>query len=276
MTDNASNAVYTVLQFLPSTARGEIVNVGIIAADNAHARCELLSSWRRVQSFSGDALSGVRLILDRLCQRAPNITIETLEELAARDHGAIRFTPLRQSTLPLDRLATEMARLYLVDVKSTTVSLRGRSEVKAIVKSHARSAIRQIVHEDVAVEHLIGTSIQGEVGPHTFDAVLGNGKKTGLLHGISFEEGEPGHLLEYSEAVAFRVSDVLSIQPGVGAGIMMLEPRHDVTPNYSKVLQSFEMAQKALTSVTATLLDEKTVDPWLETIARKAAPALLS
>ncbi len=161
--------------------------------------------------------------------------------------------------------------MYLVDHGRPDAQLRGRREVKALVKARTRAALRLHVLNDEAVERLLRSSLRGVAAPHAFDAVIGNGRAVGVLHGVSYEEGPASAQFERSEALAFRVFDVREKDSDIKAGIFALAPLNGATPQYSDVLAGYERARTILESVGATILDEVTLPAWLDSVATVAA-----
>lgn len=273
MGSETSGAYFSVIQLTPTAALGERINVAVLAADATGARIQLLANWNRAKRFSGGNLAGVRAMLERLRGRIESdsgLDVEAVRRLAERDHGALSFTELRASTESVDTLLASAAKLYLVERPHSAANLRGRAEVKHLVRAVAREALRKQVSKPEDVEALLAGSLRGQSDEHSFDAVVGNGRKIGVLHGLSFEEGQEFLLIKDAHALAFGISDVKLMDSSIDAGVMALPPKQNETKDYARMLDAYERAKRVVESVHATVLDEQTVPAWLGDIAAVA------
>lgn len=267
-----SGAYFTVIQLSPNPAQRERVNVGVLAADSSQVRIRLLTNWRRAQRFSGGNLGGVMSVLDRLRSAIESdigLTFDDIRKITQRDHGALEFTQWQASTEQVEALLKTVTGLYLVDRPHTLANLRGRAEVKNLVRARARDVLRGQVNPEEA-EALLASSIRGQADEHAFDAVVGNGRKVGVLHGLSFEEGQDSVLMKEANALAFGIYDVRLKDSAIDAGVVALPPKKDETPGYARMLEAYERATRILESVSAAMLTESTMNDWLGQIAAAA------
>src|SRR4051794_3280223 len=104
---------WSIVQFLPNSARLECINIGVVAFDDSGVvRTRFLSDWARVVHFAG---RDVTLFLKEVAEDAKTWRAEDVTKMSRRGHGAIQVTRPGLSLPNIDRTIESIAKTYLVD-----------------------------------------------------------------------------------------------------------------------------------------------------------------
>ncbi len=208
---------YSVLRFVPDSARGEFVNFGAIAGDDESGDWELrlIQNLRRAKAIDDHSRLGIALAfadvieahiaaLDRLPETgAERMSAQLLERWADEMQNVVQVSrpaPIvaQSATNALDIVFSE----HVVD--PTARQFRFEKKHRAVTETK-RAYRRHHVPDDAVAQRILVES-----GPYDgmFDFAIVNGRVLQLVHCWSFQLPDQAGLAEEVKAWAWMVSEL--------------------------------------------------------------------
>jgi hypothetical protein len=110
------------------------------------------------------------------------------------------------------------------------------------MSSHPPKTLKQLVQ--------LHRSLEGKLGEHQFDVVLGDGKPLAAVNALSFEVASKRALQMEVDATAWALDDVRHLDDKIPLAVFVLPPTN------SDAEQVFRSASKIIKALGAKLLDD--------------------
>ncbi len=270
---------FSVIQYMPNPVSGECVNIGVIVFDDTAVRVRFLTNWARVRNFANENITFLKEFKDEInealeeqlrlpfMESHPQVNSEVITQMAAKWTNSIQLTAPRASLKPLDILLETISAQFLTQPSSEQRGYRDRATAASLVKRYLKVALEESAGKDRAAKYLHSSGeVEGKFGPHTFDAVIANGRPFVAVQGLSFELPKAIQLNLLVNSVAFEVYDVKEKYKRLPIGIMALRPTRGPK---SRANEIYNRARKTYEGLKATVLDEGEADEWMrEQISR--------
>jgi hypothetical protein len=263
---------YVVVRYHPVSDNGECVNVGVIAYDGAKVMATFVKHWGRIQRFGHEDITFLREFARDVEHRSSpaadpsvRLTMDSVEEMAARWAQSIQFSAPAGSTLGVEQLLDQVAAHFLPQPKDGAPSLRDRRAAKKVAVEALKEAfvLRGIHH---AADYIAKDPvIPGRVKKHKLDFAVHNGVPRDGVIAFSFEGGVNERLMTEVEAAGYAIGDLKEENPGLGLSVVVLEPKVE-SPEYG-------VALGVLLGKGARVVPEDEADAWAEEVAGRAAHA---
>lgn len=212
---------YSVVRFVPDTARGERLNAGVIVADAKSSdfqlrtlkspRLKAIAPQKLVNSFF-DYLHDLRSLADARSNggREEHAALTLLNDLYEKNQGILQLAPpIPVSAANIDEATQLVARMFLVGYAP-----HRRTQVagKATLGKHLRTAFenRGLIHGQDWFDRVL---VKGRKSPNEtpFDFAVKNGQIVQLTHTWNFALTDIGSLRESIKSVAFGAEEVRKV-----------------------------------------------------------------
>ncbi len=211
--------IYSIIRFVPDTARGEFINVGVLAGSEETGEWDIrtVSNQKRARNLDDqDALPAVWQFLNEVGRLVDNndpnerlvveqrLTEQWLNELWQTSNNVIQFsqpTPINAATL--DDAISSLYGTFILDPTTATLSyLRKTRAVNAMRNAYVAEGLRKDIdlHEHSIVH--AGDFVE------QFDFAVANGAAVQLSQAWSFQIPNQAQLSQNVKAFAFTVEQI--------------------------------------------------------------------
>jgi hypothetical protein len=210
--------VYSIIRFVPDTAKGEFVNIGAIAGSDATGEWEMrtVTNKKRARSLDDAQILGrVLTVVDdveRKIERSgselalePDITNEAwLRRLSEECNNALQFT----EPIPIvAENADEVLRFAFRELVADPATLRNAYKRKDVAYWRARAAYLEIgIRRDQDLFERV--LVHGSHYKDQFDFVVANGRAVQLAQAWSFQLPNQEELIRDLKSWAWTVRDI--------------------------------------------------------------------
>jgi hypothetical protein len=266
---------FSLIRFVPDTARGEFVNIGAIAGDETADDWSLrwISNFARAKAIDAQELlptaKAFTAVLDARFAALDRPTLDTrpptlawLRQLAIEMNNVIQVTEPAPVVADSAEAALDLVfERLLVDPAKTTYRFKKKNEAQAVVR---RAYANNAVPSSAIKERVTITSAGFDTG---FDFAVHNGRAVQLVQCWSFELPNQAELAEEVKAWAW-VTRHIRDQGGVATSLDGMDVPRDLDiavvyiPPTEADAAAFEQARSVFAelSVTAETYDSANAD----------------
>jgi len=270
-------AYYSVVQYVPDATRGERVNIGVLATNQAGtaAGAKFLHNWSRVRQFGREDISFLREFaqwVENQIKMQPSLfeppprrwNVDLLNQMGREWQNSIQLVPAKPSTLSMSDL---VERMYERLVKEPAPRQRGfrdkRSATHKAVRAVKRAVIERLQRPEAAERVKTREWIKGSLDEHRFDLVVQNEHPLVAAQGLSFEVPYSPEMEKDIDALAWAVDDISRTDLGPTVSIIALPPQGKSA--------EYDRARRIYEELGATFVLEHEIDPWAADVAAKLA-----
>ncbi|MHB8778882.1 MAG: DUF3037 domain-containing protein [Anaerolineales bacterium] len=265
---------YSVIQFIPNPISGECINIGVLAFEHDKADVRFVTNWSRVKRFAGVDITFLKsfareleestttdLLLPGFAQ-GPRLNEEIIQKMIGEWANSVQFTETRVSVKPLSDLIDGISKQFLTQpAQRGERPYRDRTSAIKITKIYIRTALEERVGKEQAAHLLqLQQDVEGKYGPHTFDAVIANGRPYMAFQAVSFELPIASELDQTVDALAFKISDVRQINSSLPIGVLALPPKSD---SHGRAKKIYDRALLTYKGLDASVITENGAPKWM-------------
>src|SRR6266850_2314066 len=240
-------AHYSVVQYVPDPIADERINIGVIVIDGDEVLFRFLARWHRVKQFGAkdlrflrDFAKGVELQHTNFGTPQNRWTVDTLKRLSGWT-GSIQLTEPRASLNGGVPLLEEVVSQFLKDEVSAERVHLSRADAITLSVRAVRVALRDRFGPHASDYLKTRFPLQGQLSPHHFDLVAGNGHPFFAAQALSLQLVDQRTLERDINAAGWALEDIQARNAQFPIALLAVPPIEPVVD--AAVQENVERAQ---------------------------------